>query len=106
MTDTQPVPIHIDSARTALAGVLAGEPEVDASLAVILALALLHDVRPPYPPLVYPSEAQDAGDGIAGARRALARALCEARTVEEWSRIGRAGAELAGLVASEPERLT
>ena len=106
MTDTQPVPIHIDAARTALDGVLAGEPEVDVSLAVGLALALLDDVRPPYPPLVSLSIALDAGNGITGAQRALARALREARTVEESSRIGRAGAELAGLTASTAERQT
>ncbi len=104
MTDMQPVPAHIDSARTALAGVLTGKPEVDVSLAVSLALALLDDVRPPYPPLFYPSDGQDAGDGIADAQRALARALGETRTVEESSRIGRAGTELAGLPASTAER--
>ena len=106
MTDTQPVPAHIDSARTALAGVLTGEPEVDVSLAVSLALALLDDVRPPYPPLFYPSDGQDAGDGIADAQRALALALRGARTVEESSRIGRAGAELVGLFAPGTERPT
>lgn len=104
MTDTQPIPAHIDSARTALAGVLAGEPDVDVSLAASLALALLDDVRPPYPPLFYPLDGQDAGDGIAAARRALARALGETRTVEESSRIGRAGAELAGPPSSTVER--
>lgn len=106
MTATQPVPAHIDAARTALAGVLAGEPEVDVSLAVSLAVAVLHDVRPPYPPLAYPPDVHEPSRGIADAQRALALALRGARTVEESSRIGRAGAELVGLFAPGTERPT
>ena len=96
--ETQPVPDHIGTARAALAGVLAGEPNIDVRLAASLCLELLNDVRPPYPPLGLPNGRVEPRQGIATARRALAEAVLAANTLGESLRIGRAGAELSGAI--------
>ncbi len=93
--ETQVVPRHIAVARSVLAGVLAGEPDLDVGLAVSLALAVLDDARPPYPPTERAYVGTAPAPGVAAAQHALAQALRAAASVEESLRISRAGAELA-----------
>jgi len=97
---TQPVPEHIAVARSALVSLHAAHPDVDVSLAASLALALLDNVQPPYPPPEPSVEPVNLTAGLAAARRTLARAAREAITVAESLRIGRAGAELVGVDVS------
>ena len=98
---TQPEPLHLGRAATALEAVLAGGPDMgldDATtLAVVGALATLDDVHPPYPPRPEPTQPLPADEGIALALDELAQAITHADTVEH--------AIIAGLAARELRHL-
>lgn len=99
MTDieipTQPIPAAIDTARRALYRILNGEPEdVVDDLAVIEALAILEDVRPPYPPPPPDDVAWTLDEGLPVARAALAEAVETSRYVQEALRVALASREL------------
>ena len=78
------------AAREALAGVLAGDPDVEVTLGAAEAVIVLSAVSPPLPPLVYPGAATPAGQGLRAALEALAAAIEQAPTPEEALRAGRA----------------
>src|SRR4249920_1728489 len=92
--ESQPEPAHLRRARAALAAVLAGEPDLDTTLAIGAALAVLADVHPPYPPLPDPIEPLAAESGISHARAELARAAATAGHPQEAIRAGLAAREL------------
>jgi hypothetical protein len=93
----------VDAARTALAAVLAGDPDIETTLVVSEAVDVLSDVRPPLPPLDYPQGGIDPEEGMAQALSALEDAVEEASSGEEALRAGRAAHLLGQLLRRTPE---
>ena len=95
--NSQPEPLHISRASTALAAVLAGHPDIETRLTVAGALAILGEVYPPYPPLPEPKAPLPPARGIATALIALSRAAAAASNPEEAIRVGLAARKLHDL---------
>jgi hypothetical protein len=91
---TQPEPEHIAHATLTLAGVLAGDLDVDTSLAVGSAVAILSDVHPPYPPHPARVDAIPLERGIGDALASLALAVEHSDSIPEVLRIAFAAREL------------
>jgi hypothetical protein len=102
MSKLQAVPPAISIARTALAGLLASEPEsIDLRLAVAQALSELEDVRPPYPPLDYSAPPPlDLQSEIQYVYRHLRMAIDTAETIEQVMACSGAARSLAPFLSS------
>lgn len=95
---TQPIPPVVDTARRALYRILnAGPEDIADDLAVIEALAILEDVRPPYPPAPADDVAWTLDEALPVARAALAEAVADAGSVPDAMRFAMVSRELGSI---------
>jgi hypothetical protein len=100
---TTPIPESVDHARRVLTAVLAAGAAVEDALAVSEALAVLIDVRPPYPPLGLEDDPTEPEVGIPAALGLLGQAVAAAGSIPERCRYGEVMVLLRRAPSARPE---